>query len=182
MADKLKPYGCRSFLTSFIMLMAVGCSGSTSTGSLSDGGGDSATSALDLAGSDGSGGNTDLGSLMCKGTETFQQARTAMLASCSGFAQFSCHTKSPFDGGLDLSKANAYKDLVNVQANIAPTKVRVKPSDPAASFLIQKLTNTQGATEGNPMPDPVEGLRWMPPDQANLDVLRCWIANGAKNN
>ena len=48
--------------------------------------------------------------------------------------------------------------------------------------LVQKLTNTQGASEGGPMPQPVEGIMWHPPDPAKLKTLRCWIANGAQNN
>ncbi len=171
-------------LFSCIAILAASCSGPASTDPLADGStSDGASSVTDLGGSrDLAGSAGDLGHFNCTGQETFQQARTAMLSGCSGFGQFTCHTKTPYSGGLDLNATKAYQNLVNVPASIAPTKLRVKPGDPRNSFIVQKLTNTQGPTEGNPMPDPVEGLMWQPPDPMKLLVLECWIQNGALNN
>jgi hypothetical protein len=135
--------------------------------------------ATDLASTDLAGSNPDLAGLHCQGNETFQAARAAMLATCGGFP--SCHMASPFAGTLDLTAAHAYQDLVDVAASIAPTKRRVKPGDPDGSFLVQKLTDTQGADEGAPMPRG-EAIRWQPPDPAKLAILKCWIAAGAQNN
>lgn len=151
----------RGSVSWFLMLGMLGCSAAPSTGALLQ---------------------SDFGGSACKGDETFQQARTVMFKGCSGFGQFACHGRMPFDGGLDLTAANAYKALVGVPATIAPTKLRVQPGNSAASFVVQKLTNTQGANEGGPMPDPVEGLKWSPPDPAKLAIVRCWIENGAQNN
>jgi hypothetical protein len=162
-----------------LLLITAGCGGAGSSSTPSP---DGSVAQADLGSPEDFGSSVDLGGLACTGNETFQEARTAMLNNCSGFGPFTCHMTSPFSGGLDLKPAHAYQDLVNVPAMIAPTKLRVKPGDPANSFVVQKLTDTQGPTEGNPMPDPVEGLMWMPPNPTQLNILRCWVANGALNN
>jgi hypothetical protein len=123
----------------------------------------------------------DLGPMHCTGSETFTQAQAALLSGCGGFGPMSCHQRAPFAGGLDLRTANAWAALVNVTATIAPAKLRVKPGDADDSFLVEKLTDTMGAQEGDPMPKG-EAIMWSPPDPAKLNTLRCWIANGAKND
>jgi hypothetical protein len=123
----------------------------------------------------------DLGPLSCNGNETFMAAQQAMLSSCSGFGPMSCHMRAPFAGGLDLTMAHAYASLVNVPANGAPGKVRVRPSDPDNSFLVEKLTNTMGPNEGDPMPKG-EAITWRPPAPDKLNILRCWISRGAPND
>jgi hypothetical protein len=133
----------------------------------------------DLPPSDLAQEHPDLAGLNCQGNETFQAARAAMLNSCGGYP--SCHMQAIFAGNLDLTDAHAYQDLVNAAASIAPAKLRVKPGDPDGSFLVQKLTNTLGNNEGGPMPRN-EGIPWRAPDPAKLSVLKCWIAQGAKNN
>src|SRR2546430_158643 len=80
------------------------------------------------AGGTGDGGaltQPDLaGSAPCKGVVTFQAARTAMLSSCGGVGPMSCHGRAEFGAGLDLTAANAYKNLVGVAATMAPGKLR----------------------------------------------------------
>jgi hypothetical protein len=123
----------------------------------------------------------DLGPLNCTGNETFTAAQQAMLSSCGAVGSLGCHGRAPFSGRLDLTTANAYSSLVNVASDIAPNKLRVKPGDPNNSFLVEKLTNTQGAYEGDPMPQTDTG-QWLVPAQDKLNVLRCWIQRGAPNN
>ncbi len=113
---------------------------------------------------------------------TFQTVQTQVLTHCSGFPI--CHMRGPFGGNLDLTAANAYKDLVNVPASIAAKKLRVKPGDPDNSFIIQKLTNqlaTDGS-EGGPMPKGSEGMPYVPLSQDLINDVRSWIAAGAQNN
>ena len=93
----------------------------------------------------------------------------------------SCHGSAPYAGLLQFDGLHDYMYLVNIAAQIAPWKLRVKPGDPDASFLVQKLTNTQAPAEGSPMPQG-EGIKWRAPDPATLKTLKCWIANGARNN
>jgi hypothetical protein len=81
---------------------------------------------------------------------------------------------------LDLTEGKSYENLVGIQALEDPTLVRVVAGDPSSSFLYLKLG-------GDPpvLDIPAIGTR-MPPgappiDAADLDVVRRWILQGAKN-
>lgn len=120
----------------------------------------------------------------CAIPATFTQLRTTMLQGCGsagGGILRGCHQLAQAAGELSLRDADAFASLVNKTAVQAPSKIRVRPGDPEASFLWQKLNNTQGVREGNPMPQG-EGIRWQRPPAAQMDLLRCWIAEGAPNN
>jgi hypothetical protein len=54
----------------------------------------------------------------------------------------------------------------------------VTPGDPDASYLMNKLNNTQGDVGGgtSPMPQPPA----MALSQADIDKIEMWIAQGAK--
>ncbi len=54
--------------------------------------------------------------------------------------------------------------------------LRVKPGDPANSYLVQKLEGAAGIT-GERMPLGGPFL-----DQATIDKVKSWIASGAPNN
>lgn len=175
-------------VVSFLCLPFLAACGQTGLGGATA---DLAGATADLAGLDLAGAGpdlrvdaaaVDLGGLGCRGGETFQEARAAMLSTCGGFPQ--CHLTARlggFAGGLDLRPDSAYAQLVNVAAAIAPGKLRVRPGDPARSFLVEKLINAQGPDEGSPMPR-TEGLPWHPPDPAKLRQLQCWIAAGARDD
>ena len=89
-----------------------------------------------------------------------------------------CHTNvagAP-GGNLTLTNAVAYDQLVNAASTGRPGLLRVRPGDPENSYLIHKL-------EGR---STIEGLRMPlnPPFlvQAQVDVIRQWIQNGAQRN
>ena len=87
----------------------------------------------------------------------------------------SCHSGVTGAGGLDL-KTGAYDHLVNAKSMQVPTRLRVMPGDPDASYLIEKLT----------LPKPTVGQR-MPPGseplpEEEIEMFREWIAGGALNN
>jgi hypothetical protein len=120
----------------------------------------------------------------CNAGVTFQQVLTLNLNSCGsvgGGVLRGCHQVDAAAGGLDLRPAAAYRSLVSVPATQAAGKVRVVPGRPLESFLYEKLTNTQGAPEGEPMPKG-EGIMWQLPADADLERLRCWINRGAPND
>jgi hypothetical protein len=77
--------------------------------------------------------------------------------------------------GLDLSSASvAFSGLVNVRAGqCGGAKVRVVPGDPAASYLLNKLTGV-GMCSGSVMPKAGSEL-----SAAQIDVIRAWIGSGA---
>jgi hypothetical protein len=105
---------------------------------------------------------------------TFSSIRTQVLdARC-----ITCHSgvgRVP-DGGLRLEAAVAYQQLVNAQSEGKPSAVRVVPGDPNASYLIHKLEGRFDIV-GARMP-----LGDAPLAQADIDVIRTWISQGAANN
>jgi hypothetical protein len=73
---------------------------------------------------------------------------------------------------LRLDSANSYALLVGVASDEEPSLQRVEPGDPNNSYLVQKLEGT--AATGGRMP-----LNGTPLAQADIDVIRQWIAEGA---
>lgn len=87
-----------------------------------------------------------------------------------------CHT-GPAGGnlpaGMDLSSADAsFSSLVGIASVQQPALLRVAAGDPDNSYLVQKLEGT--ATGGARMPLGGGAL-----DQALIDDIRQWIADGA---
>ncbi len=90
-----------------------------------------------------------------------------------------CHsgpTSNALPTGMNLtSTANSFAALVNVTSLQVGTLNRVTPGDPNNSYLVQKLEGT--AAGGVRMP---QGGPFL--DQAAIDMVRQWIADGAINN
>jgi hypothetical protein len=84
-----------------------------------------------------------------------------------------CHTGATAPLGLRLDEANSFALLVGVASEQEPSLQRVEPGDPNASYLIRKLEGT--ATVGGRMP-----LGGTPLPQADIDVIRQWIIDGAQ--
>ena len=91
-------------------------------------------------------------------------------------ATSTCHSAGAMAAGLSLADADtSFLELVgefsgqNGQANV----MLVAPNDPDASYLIRKMENDASIT-GNRMPPGS-----MPVPQADIDVVREWITNGA---
>jgi hypothetical protein len=87
-----------------------------------------------------------------------------------------CHNPTLNRGGLDLSPAVSYNNLVNRGSLLRPGAIRVIPNNPDNSYLIHKL-------EGNV---PITGVR-MPLggpylESGQISVIRRWIEIGAPNN
>ena len=89
---------------------------------------------------------------------------------CSGS---SCHGSAQ-SAGLDLRTGNAYGELVGVTATESGLK-RVEAGDAAASYLVVKVEGTQ--TTGDQMP-----LGGQPLDATDLQNIKNWVNQGAKNN
>src|SRR3984957_3360791 len=84
-----------------------------------------------------------------------------------------CHSGASAPQGLMLDAAHSYNLLVGVPSNEVPTLDRVKPGDPASSYIIIKLTNGAGIV-GNQMTSGKNPLRPAP-----LPPTSQWIPNGA---
>jgi hypothetical protein len=86
-----------------------------------------------------------------------------------------CHVGASAPEGLELDADHAYQDLVGVQSSEEQGVLRVKPGDPDASYLVQKIEGAPGI-EGSQMP-----LGETPLPAATIAAIRQWIANGAPN-
>jgi hypothetical protein len=132
------------------------------------------------AGNSGSSGSQPSGA--AKFSAVYQEIIVAK--GCNG--QPACHA-SEAGGGLNMrSKDVAYMSLVGVAAMgmdaaggtqqcVNSGLQRVKPGDPAASLLVQKIEHTQPC--GGPMPSAAEML-----PATQLQQVRTWIMNGAAND
>ena len=93
-------------------------------------------------------------------------------------AKAGCHTGAGAPFGLVLDPGASRGNLVNVASPQDTALIRVIPTDPDNSFLIQKLEGT--ATVGGRMPADAPPFPFL--QQATIDVIRQWILNGALNN
>jgi hypothetical protein len=84
-----------------------------------------------------------------------------------------CHIGASAPAGLRLDAANSYGLLVGTPSTEVPSVLRVAAGNPNGSYLIQKLEGT--AAVGGRMP-----LNGTPLPQADIDVIRQWITDGAQ--
>lgn len=89
-----------------------------------------------------------------------------------------CHTTN-VSGGLSLTAANAYAQLVGPNATCNAAVERVMPGNLQASMLWRKLMNTADKC-GNAMPNNTAGLAVTQP--AEFQRIVQWIQQGARNN
>ncbi len=87
-----------------------------------------------------------------------------------------CHAGAAAPQGLRLDAADSYNLLVGVPSTEVPALLRVKPGDPADSYIIQKLQGT--AAVGARMPFGCPATQPCLSASA-LAFVQQWIANGA---
>ena len=85
------------------------------------------------------------------------------------------HGDHATDADLDLREGQAFSNLVNRQS-IQVALDLVEPNDAESSYLIHKLDGRAGIV-GDRMPPAGPFL-----SQADIDVIKQWIDNGAANN
>ena len=85
-----------------------------------------------------------------------------------------CHGGARPAGSLPLGAGQSYNALVN-QTSGCGGQILVKPGDAPNSYLYKKLVG--GGICGNVMPSGPGSL-----PQADIDKIRRWICQGAKNN
>jgi hypothetical protein len=84
-----------------------------------------------------------------------------------------CHAGATAPQGLMLDAAHSYNLLVGVPSTEVPSILRVKPSDPSNSYIIQKLEGH--ATVGAQMP-----LGQAPLPATTIAFIAQWITDGAQ--
>jgi hypothetical protein len=97
------------------------------------------------------------------------------------WAEYGCTGCHPgVNSSLDLREGRSYDDLVGIRALEDPELVRVVAGDPSSSFLYLKLGGDPPVADipgiGTRMPP-----RAAPIDPGDLDLVRRWIAQGAKD-
>lgn len=106
---------------------------------------------------------------------TFTAVQTILTQSC---AVSGCHVGSSAPEGLDLSAGNAYANLVSVASAQVPSLQRVRASAPDSSYLVDKITGSARMKPGTSrMPVGRAAL-----SSSQIDLVRRWIAAGAKND
>jgi hypothetical protein len=95
----------------------------------------------------------------------FAAVEKLLVGNCAG-----CH---PPNQGLDLTAGHVYASIVNVPTREDPSLLRVKPGDPAASYLYLKVSLAK-PPRGARMP-----LAGPPLSSDELTTLRAWIQQGA---
>jgi hypothetical protein len=84
-----------------------------------------------------------------------------------------CHAGASAPLGLRLDAANAYAALINVPSVQVSSLRRVLPGDPTNSYLLQKIEGRAAVGSRMPLGGPA-----LP--QASIDLVRGWIAAGAR--
>ena len=111
---------------------------------------------------------------------TFEAIQETVFAR-HGCASQACHDSVTKQGGLDLTPANAYANLIEVPSSQS-SRQRVVPGEAERSFLWLKLAAKTDPSQipngeqvaGSPMPQIGEGLT-----VDELELLRRWIYGGA---
>lgn len=86
----------------------------------------------------------------------------------------SCHGQAK-SAGMQLSKGMAYDNIVRVKSTEDPQLYRIDPGQPDSSYMVLKLEGKQKI--GAQMP-----LTGGPLPQKDIQIIRSWVKDGAKNN
>jgi hypothetical protein len=163
----------RSFLVAFTVALAAVCSSCTSSSGSSSG--SSCNDYQPPAGFDAT-------------TPSVSFANDVMPIFGQSCAFSTCHgsTTGPSNGVfLGKDPARAFAAIINVRGDELQTAPFVTPGDPHQSYLMHKIDGSQctfdsqctGSTCQSSMPKSEDLL-----DVSTRDIIRRWIAQGAKNN
>jgi len=94
-----------------------------------------------------------------------------------------CHTGigTNLPGIQNLTAGHTFASIVGVPSIEQPSVLRIKPNDPANSYLIRKIEGAAGITGSRmPLGCPAPGNPCL--DQATIDLVKTWVSQGALNN
>lgn len=121
--------------------------------------------------SDGSGEGSGGGGGTPAEPATLTQVEAQVFAISCTFS--TCHAGAVGAGGLNL-QGDSYEKLVGVASPNETDKQYVVPGDPDASLLMERLVTEDTVKR---MPQGTEPL-----DDARIELVRSWIADGAQDN
>ncbi len=91
-------------------------------------------------------------------------------------AKSGCHAGSSPEHNQNLDSLHSYSNIVNVSSLQEPSLKRVKPGDPANSYLLQKVKGTiTNGTGRMPFDGAIAGYL----TTAEIDTIQSWVQNGA---
>lgn len=90
-------------------------------------------------------------------------------------ASIGCHDPLGQQSQMVLSAGRAYAQIVNVPSVEMPSLSRIRPNDPATSYLYRKITGSGITGERMPLSRP-------PLTDAEIKLVRDWIRRGAPND
>ena len=119
----------------------------------------------------------------CDAESTFAQVQQQIF-DAQGCTASACHGEAA-NAGLDLRPANAYANLINVEAT-SGDYMRVFPGEQDLSVLYQKVAAKTEGFQLSALPNPISGGA-MPTgngvlNENDLGLLRAWIRGGAPEN
>ena len=90
-----------------------------------------------------------------------------------------CHGGATPILGQNLSEGQTTASTVNVASIELPSMDRIEPGDPDNSYLVHKIQGTQASVggTGERMPLSRDALT-----EEQIDIIRAWIADGARDN
>lgn len=107
------------------------------------------------------------------GTVSFRHDILPIFRNC-----IMCHQDALPIGGLSLTPESAYQQLVGFRA-IEADRDRVDAGSPEKSYLLDKVTGRNASVKGGGVGMP---MGQAPLRQDDVDLIRRWIKQGAKNN
>lgn len=90
-----------------------------------------------------------------------------------------CHAGGSPAMGMNLSAGQAYGMIVDVASVELPSMDRIEPGMPDLSYLVHKIQGTQASVGGSGSRMPLTGCCL---SQAQIDMVRNWVSQGAQNN
>ncbi len=124
------------------------------------------------------GGNHDANTVEASGTTAVSFDRQIQPILSYECAVSGCHVPGNPMAGLVLAAGFAFDALVDVPSTQMPSMARVKPGDPGASYLFQKISKNPPPF-GWQMPAPATGSVMPASEQ---DLIQRWILQGATRN
>ncbi len=88
-----------------------------------------------------------------------------------------CHAGTNPQRGMNLSVGQTFANVINVPSMELSTMNRVTPGQPNSSYLVHKVQGTHSDVGGTGFQMPIGGS---PLTQAQIDLIRAWIAAGAR--
>jgi hypothetical protein len=122
------------------------------------------------------GDGTGLDEFEGDGAVTLEDVQPVFSGNC---ALSGCHAGASPAQGMNLGAGQTFASVVNVASLELPSMNRVTPNQPNNSYLVHKVqgTHLDVGGSGSQMP-----LGRSPLSEGEIDLIRAWIAAGARPN